>query len=58
MKRDWFKLFQFFVIAAGSSIIGSGQLTPLANAIIAALVAGFSSIKALDSNPNKKDSGG
>ena len=55
MKRDWLKLFQFFVIASGSSIIGSDQLTPLANAIIAALVAGFSAIKALDSSPNKRE---
>lgn len=53
MKRDWFKYSTYFAIAAGTSILSATTLDW--RAFVASAVAGFVAIKALDSNPNKKE---
>jgi hypothetical protein len=56
VKRDWFKFLTYFAIAAGTSILAASTLDW--RAFVASAVAGFVAVKALDSNPNKKEKGG
>ena len=55
MNRDWFKLSVYFQLAAIQSLILSGVLPKLWEAILSAYMAGLLAVKALDSNPNKKE---
>lgn len=52
MKRDWFKFAMYYAIAFSSVIVTTQKIDWVT--LVAANLAGLTSMKALDSNPNKK----